>query len=297
MGHPLLWALLLLLPSAGLAQQHFRGDRALEITRQFVAIGPRWCLSPGHVKAEAFLRNEFKHDQLEEDTFTANTPIGPVPMRNFIVKFPGKKDGVIVLTTHYETNYPLRNIGFVGANDGGSTTGLLIEIANELRGKVLEGYSVWLVFFDGEEAIERWQGTDNTYGSRHLAAKWGQDGTLKRIKAFMLADMLGDKDLNVQKESQSTPWLVDLVAEAARNTGHAKYFFQTEGAVSDDHLPFVQRGVPSIDVIDIDYGPHTQALPDGYHHTAQDTMDKISAKSLTIAGDVFLESIKLINQK
>jgi len=288
---------LLLLPAAGFAQQHFRGDRALDITREFVAIGPRWCLSPGHAKAEAFLRNEFNHDQLEEDTFTANTPIGPVPMRNFIVRFPGKKDGVIVLTTHYETNYPLRNIGFVGANDGGSTTGLLIEIANELRGKTLEGYSVWLVFFDGEEAIERWQGTDNTYGSRHLAAKWGQDGTLKRIKAFMLADMLGDKDLNVQKESQSTPWLIDLVAQAARNTGHSKYFFQTEGAVSDDHLPFVQRGVPSIDVIDIDYGPHTQELPDGYHHTAQDTMDKISARSLTIAGDVFLESIKLINQR
>ena len=289
--------MLLLLPAAGFAQQHFRGDRALDITREFVAIGPRWCLSPGHAKAEAFLRNEFNHDQLEEDTFTANTPIGPVPMRNFIVRFPGKKDGVIVLTTHYETNYPLRNIGFVGANDGGSTTGLLIEIANELRGKTLEGYSVWLVFFDGEEAIERWQGTDNTYGSRHLAAKWGQDGTLKRIKAFMLADMLGDKDLNVQKESQSTPWLIDLVAQAARNTGHSKYFFQTEGAVSDDHLPFVQRGVPSIDVIDIDYGPHTQELPDGYHHTAQDTMDKISARSLTIAGDVFLESIKLINQR
>ncbi len=297
-GYPVLWVLILLmLPASGLAQQHFRGDRALEITREFVAIGPRWCLSPGHAKAEAFLRNEFRHDQLEEDTFTANTPIGPVPMRNFIVRFPGKKDGVIVLTTHYETNYPLRNIGFVGANDGGSTTGLLIEIANELRGKTLDGYSVWLVFFDGEEAIERWQGTDNTYGSRHLAAKWGQDGTLRRIKAYMLADMLGDKDLNVQKESQSTPWLIDLVAEAARNTGHSKYFFQTEGAVSDDHLPFVQRGVPSIDVIDIDYGPHTQELPDGYHHTAQDTMDKVSAKSLTVAGDVFLESIKLIDQK
>jgi Zn-dependent M28 family amino/carboxypeptidase len=290
------------MPAVGFAQQHFRGDRALEITREFVAIGPRWCLSPGHAKAEAFLRDEFKHDPLEEDTFTANTPIGPVPMRNFIVRFPGKKEGVIVLTTHYETNYPLRNIGFVGANDGGSTTGLLIEIANELRGQVqakhaLDGYSVWLVFFDGEEAIERWQGTDNTYGSRHLAAKWGQDGTLKRIKALLLADMLGDKDLNVQKESQSTPWLVSLVAEAARNTGHSKYFFQSEGAVSDDHLPFVQRGVPSIDVIDIDYGPHTQDLPDGYHHTAQDTMDKISAKSLTIAGDVFLESIKLVNQR
>ena len=298
MGHPLLLLLVLLSWSGkAFAQQHFRGDKALEIAREFVAIGPRWVMSPGHGKAEAFLRNEFKHDQLEEDTFTANTPIGPVPMRNFIVRFPGKKDGVIVLATHYETNYPLRNIGFVGANDGGSTTGLLIEIANEIRGRTLDGYSVWLVFFDGEEAIEHWQGTDNTYGSRHLAAKWGQDGTLKRIKAFMLADMLGDKDLDVQRETQSTAWLSNLVAQAARNTGHAKYFFAQSQAEEDDHLPFLSRGVSSIDVIDSDYGPHTSELPDGYHHTAQDTMDKISAKSLTIAGDVFLESIKLLDQK
>jgi glutaminyl-peptide cyclotransferase len=302
MGRPhlfriLLVGLMLVLPAIAFGQQHFRGDKAFEVTRQFVAIGPRWVTSPGHVKAETFLRDQFKHDKLEEDTFTANTPIGPVPMRNFIVRFPGKKDGVIVLTTHYETNYPLRNIGFVGANDGGSTTGMLIEISNELRGKVLDGYSVWLVFFDGEEAIEQWQGIDHTYGSRHLAAKWGGDGTLKRIKAFMLADMLGDKDLNVQRETQSTEWLVNLVAQAAKNTGHAQYFFAKSGEVSDDHVPFVERGVPSIDVIDIDYGPHTQALPDGYHHTAQDTMDKVSAKSLTICGDVFLESVRLINQR
>jgi glutaminyl-peptide cyclotransferase len=288
--------LLLFFPMAAFAQQHFRGEQALEITRQFVSIGPRWCGSPGHAKAEDFLRNTFKHDQLEEDTFTANTPIGPVPMRNFIVRFPGKKDGVIVLTTHYETNYPLRNIGFVGANDGGSTTGLLIEIANEIRGRMQEGYSVWLVFFDGEEAIEQWRDSDHTYGSRHLAAKWGADGTLKRIKAMLLADMLGDKDLDVQRETQSTPWLQEIVSRAARNTGHAKYFFAQSERVEDDHMAFLERGVPAIDVIDLDYGPHTQQQPDGFHHTAQDTMDKISAKSLSIVGDVFLESIKLIDQ-
>lgn len=287
---------LLALSFSANAQQHFNGEHALEITRQFVAVGPRWVGSPGHAKAEAFLRSQFKHDQLEEDTFTANTPIGPVPMRNFIVRFPGKKDGVIVLTTHYETNYPLRNTGFVGANDGGSTTGLLIEIANEIRGHVQEGYSVWLVFFDGEEAINQWQGTDHTYGSRHLAAKWGADGTLKRVKALLLADMLGDKDLDVQRETQSTPWLSDLVARAAHSTGHSKYFFAKSGAVEDDHLPFIERAVPAVDIIDINYGPHTPQLPDGYHHTPQDTMDKISARSLSIAGDVFLETIKLVNQ-
>jgi hypothetical protein len=145
----ILLAALVLSPAILSAQQHFDGARALEYAREFVAIGPRWPTGPGHVKAEAFLRSHFQsaHDQLEEDTFTADTPIGPVPMRNFIVRYPGKKNGIIVLGTHYETNYPLRNIGFVGANDGASTTGLLMAIGDRLHaetagGRKLEGYSV-----------------------------------------------------------------------------------------------------------------------------------------------------------
>jgi Zn-dependent M28 family amino/carboxypeptidase len=272
--------------------QHFNGGKAYEYARSFAAIGPRWPTGPGHLKAEEFIRNQFKHDQLEEDTFTANTPIGPVKMRNFIVRFQGKKDGIIVLGTHYETNYPLRNINFVGANDGAATTGLLMAIADQLRGKKLEGYSVWLVFFDGEEAIEKWSASDSTYGSRHLAAKWGGDGTLSRIKAFVLADMIGDRDLNIQRETRSTGWLVDTVRQAAKKSGDEHYFFKTEEAVDDDHLPFVQRGVPSIDVIDLDYGPNNS-----YHHTAQDTMDKVSAHSLAVDGDVFMETIRLIDQR
>src|SRR5580698_1435674 len=284
------FGLLLCVALASQAQQHFNGAKALEYAREFAAIGPRWPTGPGHVKAEEFLRNAFKHDQVEEDTFTANTPIGAVPMRNFIVRFNGKKDGVIVLSTHYETNYPLRNIAFVGANDGAATTGLLLAIADQLRGKTLDGYSVWLVFFDGEEAFQTWSASDSTYGSRHLAAKWGRDGTLGKIKAFMLADMIGDKDLDIQRETRSTDWLVELVRQAAHKFGYERYFFQTEEAVDDDHLAFVQRGVPSIDVIDLDYGPNNT-----YHNTAQDTMDKISARRLTIDGDVFLETIRLID--
>jgi len=287
----LLFFLLLLAPLT-LCAQHFNGDKALNYAREFVAIGPRWPTSPGHLKAEQFLRDHLKHDNVEEDTFTANTPIGPVAMRNFIVRFPGKKDGVIVLSTHYETNYPLRTINFVGANDGASTTGLLMAIADQLRGKTLDGYSIWFVFFDGEEAIQTWSASDSTYGSRHLAAKWGRDGTLGKIKAFMLADMIGDKDLDIQRETRSTGWLVDLVRQAAHKYGYDRYFFQTEEAVEDDHLAFLDRGVPSIDVIDLDYGPNNS-----YHHTAQDTLDKVSAHSLTIDGDVFLETIKEINQR
>jgi len=285
--------LLLVSPFGVQAQPHFNGARAYEYAREFVAIGPRWPTSQGHLKAEAFLRGQFQHDQLEEDTFTASTPIGPVGMRNFIVRFPGKKNGVIVLGTHYETNYPLKNINFVGANDGAATTGLLLAIADQLRGKTLEGNSVWLVFFDGEEAIQCldcWSASDSTYGSRHLAAKWAGDGTLARIKAFMLADMIGDKDLDIQREGRSTDWLVALVHQAAHKFGYDRYFFKQTEPIEDDHLPFLQRGVPCIDVIDLDYGPN-----DSYHHTAQDTLDKISANSLTIDGDVFLETMRLIN--
>jgi len=288
-------AALLFAPEAAPAQQHFNGAQALKYARQFVAIGPRWPTSPGHLKAEAFLREHFQHDQLEEDAFVASTPIGPVGMRNFIVRFAGKKDGVIVLATHYETNYWLKNINYVGANDGGSTTGLLMAIADQLRaqtahGKKLDGYSVWLLFDDGEEAIKEWTDSDSTYGTKHLAAKWARDGTLGKIKAFILADMIGDKDLDIQHDTNSTDWLVALVRQAAKKFGYERYFFKMDDPISDDHLPFVQRGVPSIDIIDLDYGPNNS-----YHHTAKDTMDKISAESLTIDGDVFMETIRLIN--
>jgi Zn-dependent M28 family amino/carboxypeptidase len=275
----------------------FNGQRALEYAARFVAIGARWPGSPGHAKAEAFLQHEFAHDNLEADHFTPNTPIGPVSMTNYIVRFPGKKDGVIVLASHYETNYPLRNIAYVGANDGGSTTGTLIEIANHLRGHPLDGYSVWLVFFDGEEAFNQWSASDSDYGSRHLASKWQADGTLKKIKAFILLDMIGDKDLNVVRDLNSTPWLLDLVKQAATRYNFQHYFFQTENTIEDDHLPFVHRGVPCADLIDFDYGPKSFMHPEGYHHTAQDTMDKISAHSLTVIGTTVLETIRLLNQR
>ena len=281
------------------AQQRFDGAKALEYAREFVAIGPRWPTSTGHAKAEQFITSHFDRaqDQLSQDKFTANTPIGPIPMCNFIVRFPGRKDGVIVLATHYETNYPLRNINFVGANDGGSTTGLLMAIGDELKGEsehskdhLLDGYSVWLVFFDGEEAIQSWSASDSTYGSRHLAAEWDGNGTLKRIKAFILTDMIGDKDLDIQRETNSTPWLESLVGDAVKKQGDERYFFQQSMAVEDDHLPFVERGVPSVDIIDLDYGPNNS-----YHHTAQDTMDKISAHSLTVDGDVIMETIRMLD--
>jgi glutaminyl-peptide cyclotransferase len=275
----------------------FNGGRAYQYAQAIVNCGPRWIGSPGHVCAEKFLKKQFAKDNLEEDTFSANTPVGMMTMHNFIVKFPGKKPGIIVLASHYETNYPLRNIHYVGANDGASTSGLLVEVGNVLRRHALDGNSVWLVFFDGEEAIQQWSATDSLYGSRHLAARWDRDGTLKRIQAFLLVDMIGDKSLDIARDQNSTPRLLDLIDQAAKKEGDKSYFFASTNGIEDDHLPFVQRGVPSADIIDYNYGPHSVTLPDGYHHTAQDTMDKISAHSLTVVGQTVLETIRLLNRK
>lgn len=281
---------------------HVSGQAAYNVTQQFLAAAPkRWIGSPGHAAAEQFIQQHFAPEaakgNFEVDTFSASTPAGLLPMTNLIAKFPGKRPGIIVIASHYETNYPLRDLNFVGANDGGSTTGLLIELGSYLRAHPPEGYSVWLVFDDGEEAVRSWSSSDSLYGTRHLAAKWAQNGTLAQIKAFLVADMIGDKDLNIDRDANSTPWLLDLLRTAAKNTGHAAYVFRNATTVEDDHLPFKQRGVPVLDIIDLDYGPPTREHPEGgYHHTEEDTLDKISPRSLQIAGDLFVEMIRLINQ-
>jgi glutaminyl-peptide cyclotransferase len=295
-------AVALAVSSTGHAQTHgVSGAEVMRLTQAYVNAAPkRYIGSPGHAAAEAFIKDQFKPEVAKgnfvDDKFTARTPIGPLTMHNLIVKFPGKKDGIIVLASHYETNYWLKDIHFIGANDGACTTALLIALGQYYREHPPQGYSVWLLFTDGEESINKeWTDTDSLYGTRHVAAKWSGDGTLGHIKAFVLADMIGWKQLNIDKESNSTPWLLDLEAKAGRDTGHSKYLFKESQAVEDDHLPFVQRGVPSLDVIDFQYG--TAADPEAFHHTDQDTMDKLSVASLQVAADMFLDLVKLIDQR
>ena len=272
--------------------QSFNAARAMQYTREVVAFGPRPIGSANHKKLENYILGHLKGDSVEDDAFTADTPEGKFPVRNIIAKFPGTRDGIIVIAGHYDTNYPLRNTGYVGANDGGSSTAILLELANQLRGKKRDGYSVWLLWTDGEEAVKEWSDTDSLYGVRHLAEKWQKDGTLKNIKAFLLADMIGDADLNVDRDSNSTPWLEDLVYQAASKLGYQSHFFARTISVEDDHLPFVQRGVPSADLIDLDYG-----YGNVFHHTPQDTLDKVSAKSIEIVGSVILETVRLLDKK
>ena len=265
--------------------------RAFQYVKEYVSIGSRPPGSPGHAKAEQYIKSKLTGDNVEIDSFTATTPVGGFPIHNIIAKFPGKKDGIIVIAGHYETNYPLPK-DFVGANDGGSTTGLLLELANQFRGKQLDGYSVWLLWTDGEEAFVKWTATDSLYGTRHLAERWQKDGTAKNIKAFILLDMIGDADLDIQRDTNSTVWLTNLVYQAASTLGYQSHFFQQTTTLEDDHIPFARIGVPVVDIIDIDYG-----YGNAYHHTTQDTLDKLSPKSLQIVGDVVLQTIQLINQR
>lgn len=270
------------------------GQRAFQYTREVVAIGPRYVSSPGHAKVESYIKDKLKGDEVQEDKFTASTPYGNFPMTNYIAKYPGTKDGVIVVAGHYDTLYNRKD--FVGANDGGSSTGILLELANQFRSQLKNGkrngYSVWLVWLDGEEAFERWTPTDSVYGSRHLAEKWKQDGTAAKIKAFILADMIGDADLSIERDTNSTPWLIDLVYQAASRTGYQSHFFRRQIEVGDDHVPFKEIGVPVVDLIDFDYG-----YWNAFWHNKEDSMDKLSPKSFEIVGNVIVQTVQLLDNK
>jgi glutaminyl-peptide cyclotransferase len=275
---------------------HIDSKRAFQYTREVTAFGPRYMGSENHKKLERYILDHLKGDQVEDDAFTADTVEGKFPVRNIIAKFPGTKDGILVILGHYDTVYPLRNSGFVGANDGGSSTAILLEYANQLRGggagKKRDGYSVWLVWTDGEEAVRQWTDTDSVYGARHLAEKWEKDGTLKKIKALMVMDMIGDADLDIARNTKGAPWLLDLIYAAAERGGYQSHFYAQQGPIEDDHIPFVNRGVPCADVIDLDYGYNNV-----FWHSPQDTMDKLSPKSLEIVGDTILETIHLLDQR
>ncbi len=273
----------------------FDGSRSMQYVKDIVKFGPRPLGSTAHKKVEEYLDAHLKGDQVEDDVFTADTPEGKFPVHNIVAKFPGAKDGIIIVASHYDTNYPLRKTSFVGANDGGSSSALLLELANQLRGKPNDGYSIWLVWDDAEEAMKPDTEvdfmTDSLYGIAHLSEKWQADGTLKKVKAFLLADMIGDADLDILRETNSTPWLESVVFEAATRVGYQSHFFATQGAIEDDHLPFMKRGVPCADLIDFTYGYNNV-----FWHTPQDTVDKLSPKSLEIVGSVVLETIRILDK-
>ncbi|HYL65063.1 MAG TPA: M28 family peptidase, partial [Candidatus Methylomirabilis sp.] len=256
----------------------FDGNRAYAHVAKQIAFGPRPAGSAALAKTQDYLLAELKSYgcTTDVDSFTSDTPAGRIPMKNILVKIPGQRPGIILLGTHYDTK---RLPNFVGADDAGSSTGVMLELARLLCSQHGR-YAVWIAFFDGEEAVrEQWQDPDNCYGSREMAARLAISGDLPKIKAFMLADIVGTRTPHFKRESYSTKWLVDLVWDVAKKLGYGNIFIDDSGAMEDDHQSFLKRKVPSVDVIDPEFGPGGDIF---YWHTPEDTLDKISPKTLAI---------------
>jgi len=283
-------ALLIWFAGAALASD-FSGTAALEFTRRAVSFGPRPPASTANQKLQAYIEAQLKtlHCQLADDSFTAQTPAGPVAMRNIIAKFPGASGRAVVFSGHFDTK-PMPGANFLGANDGGASTGFLLELARVVSA-MPHADDVYLVWFDGEEAYGEWSDSNGIFGSRHLAKKWSQEGTLSRIKALINVDMIGDKDLDILAEMNSSPALHNLVWRAAHDLGYGKYFLDSGFATDDDHIPFLRLGVNSLDLIDFDYGPENS-----YWHTDKDTLDKLSAHSFEVVGNVLVEALRRLEK-
>src|SRR6202167_4294184 len=268
--------------------KNFSGAEAFSFTREAVALGPRPDGSAAIAKLRAMIKQQLalRGCEIISDRFTAQTPDGPLAMENIIAKFPGMSGRAIAVTGHYDTK---KLASFVGANDGGSSTGMLLELAAALQGRPRID-DVYLVFFDGEEAIHEWTATDSIYGSRHLAAKWTADGTNARLKALINVDMTGDKNLRLLWDENSAPSVRKLVWDVADSLGYSAAFPRQGNAIEDDHIPFIKAGVRAVDLIDFD----SQST---FWHTPQDTMDKLDAHSLQVIGAVVMKSFENLEEK
>jgi glutaminyl-peptide cyclotransferase len=275
----------------------FEGARAYEHVRHLVEIGPRPPASDGIHRAQAYIIGQLKSFgcPVEEHDFHGSTVLGSLEMKNLIVKLHGTNAGIILYTTHYDT---LRMPNFVGADDGGSGTGTMLELARLFCARK-NSLNVWIVFFDGEEAQGNWtdkasvqwnnDGSNNTYGSREMAAQMALSGDLKRTKAMILADMIGPANVKITRDTGSTPWLTDLLWDTAAQLGYQNTFVNENYTVGgDDHFSFIRRGVAGCDLIDL-------TVP--YWHTPQDTLDKVDPRSLAIVGQVLAETLQKFEKK
>ncbi|MGC1596633.1 MAG: M28 family peptidase [Candidatus Acidiferrales bacterium] len=271
----------------------FDGAKAYEHVAKIVSFGPRPPASEALHQTQDYILAQLKSYgcEIDQDDFHASTPKGNVAMKNIVAKAPGTGKGIILLLTHVDSLSSVPN--FVGAEDSASSTGLMLEMARQLCGKKEQPNSVWIAFLDGEEAFVNWdQDDDHTYGSRELAARMALSGDLKRVKALILADMIGQYGLHIDRQSDSPRWLNDLVWKTADRLGYSNIFVSQEATTADDHDPFLQRGVPALDIIDL-----TDYINEGYWHTPQDTLDKVSPRSVAIVGHVILESVGELQKK
>jgi Zn-dependent M28 family amino/carboxypeptidase len=265
----------------------FDGARAYKHVEQLVTIGPHPAGSDGIRRAQAYIIGQLKSFgcPVEEQDFHASTPIGDVAMKNILVKIPSANPNLILYASHYDTK---RIDQFVGADDGGSSTGVLLELGRILCARK-NAQTIWLAFLDGEEAFNfQWADPDNTYGSRELAASLALSGTLRRVKAMILVDMVGPANPVYKRETNSTPWLTEVLWSTAARLGYGNVFINESITVADDHVAFLNRDVPAADIIDLQ-------VP--YWHTTSDTLDKIDPRTLAITGHVLIASLPELEKK
>ena len=230
---------------------------------------------------------------VQEQPFVAETPAGRVEMINLAVRLPGRQASRILFTGHYDTK-PFKDQTFVGASDGGSSAAWLIELARVLKDQPRE-FTTEIIWLDGEEAFcKGWtdcgkpDSPDNTYGSRYYVQAAKRANALSSVRAMILVDMIGDADLGIRRDSNSARWLTDIIWTTAARLGYGGVFLNEETAIEDDHLPFIEAGVDSVDVIDLDYP---------YWHTPDDTVAHVSQRSLQAVGDVLVASLPEIEAR
>jgi glutaminyl-peptide cyclotransferase len=270
----------------------FDSARAFEDLKQQVGFGPRPAGSPALQRTRDYIKKQLVAAGLDpvEQPFDAPTPAGTVHMVNIRATLPGQTQGRgrLVIGGHYDTKLS-RDFPFVGASDGASSAAFLLELARALKGRV-NPLPIELLFLDGEEAVNwDWddKSTDHTYGSRYYVQQARQAGTTKDIKAFILVDMIGDRDLGIQRESYSTAWLTDAVWSAAKRLKRPE-FLDSATPIEDDHLEFLAAEIPSVDIIDLDYPAW---------HKATDDLDHVSARSLQAVGDVVFAALPAIEAR
>ena len=281
MFRPALVLALVLLQTPAAAPR-FDASRAWDHLRAVLAFGPRPAGSPAIDQTRQYIKTQLAQLKVNvvEQAWDDTTPAGRVHMVNLIGTIPGASTDRIVIAGHFDTKR-YREFRFVGANDGGSSTAFLIELARVLKDRT-NALSIELLFLDGEEAIGEWQAPDHTYGSRHYVEVAKQTGTLASLKAMLLVDMIGDRDLRVRRDLNSTRWLTDAIWSAARTQKLDEVFINDVTEIEDDHLPFLEAGIPSVDIIDLEY--------DAWH-TPMDTIEQLSARSLQAVGDVLLAAL------
>jgi glutaminyl-peptide cyclotransferase len=265
----------------------FDGTRAFDHLKAQVALGPRPAGSAGIRQTRAYITRQLSAMGLtvQEQPFVATTPIGPVEMVNLIAVLPGKRADRVLFTGHYDTKL-YKDIVFLGASDGASSAAVLIELVRSLKDQPRE-FTYEFVWFDGEEAVVDWDiDTDSTYGSRYYVQAAQKAKALASVKAMILVDMVGHRELRIERDSHSAPWLTDLIWAAAKRLGHGDIFLDVTTTIEDDHLHFVRAGVPSVDIIDLNH-----FIARGHWHTAGDNLDAVSARSLQIVGDVLLAAL------